>query len=276
MGHKIMLDTYTRKEHETLEVLRIYPMKTLALEEKQTHESFEEYDPDSMVLKLNMWRTELSSLIEEVLQPVHINVKKDMLMSDFLDLLGRHFNISPANLLVQKRNPMLNSAKNMELVSEKPSEALKKLRINEGVNLFIEDATVLYPREQDPTLGEASDELTKWEREFELASNRFSIKFNDPFTQNEAETTALTAGQIHETQSKIYANVIVVDRRISVLDLKIKIVSFFDDFPLNELIFRRGGAHGQELVEDDLTLKQAQFYNMVCLYLEKGMPSQLG
>jgi hypothetical protein len=58
--------------------------------------------------------------------------------------------------------------------------------------------------------------------------------------------------------------------------LKIKIVSFFDDLPLNELVFRRGGAHGTELVEDDLSLKQAQFYNMICLFLEKGIPAQQG
>ena len=47
---------------------------------------------------------------------------------------------------------MLNSAKQMEIVSEKPGEELKKLRVNEGVNLFIEDVTVPFPREQDPTL----------------------------------------------------------------------------------------------------------------------------
>jgi len=45
------------------------------------------------------------------------------------------------------------------------------------------------------------------------------------------------------------------------MDLEIKVVSFFNDCPLNELVFRRGGAHGAELVEDDLSLKQAQFYN---------------
>jgi hypothetical protein len=32
--YKIMLDTYTGKEDESIEVLKIYPMKTLALEEK--------------------------------------------------------------------------------------------------------------------------------------------------------------------------------------------------------------------------------------------------
>lgn len=32
--NKIMMETYTGKENETLEVLKIYPMKTLVLEEK--------------------------------------------------------------------------------------------------------------------------------------------------------------------------------------------------------------------------------------------------
>jgi hypothetical protein len=30
-----MLDTYSGRENETLEVLKIYPLKTLALEEKK-------------------------------------------------------------------------------------------------------------------------------------------------------------------------------------------------------------------------------------------------
>ena len=40
-----MLDTYTGKENDSLEVLKIYPMKTLAFEEKLSTETFEEYDP---------------------------------------------------------------------------------------------------------------------------------------------------------------------------------------------------------------------------------------
>jgi len=142
-----MLDTYTGREKDTLEVLKIYPMKTLALEEKLEGEDFEEYDPDSMVLKVNVWRPALTSLIEEVLEPAHIKVKKDMVMKDFIMKLGKQFGIQDPekNLLVQKRNPMLNSAKQMEIVSEKPDEQLKKLRVNEGVNLFVEDSSVDFP-----------------------------------------------------------------------------------------------------------------------------------
>jgi hypothetical protein len=39
-----------------------------------------------------------------------------------------------------------------------------------------------------------------------------------------------------------------------VLDLKIKISEVFN-ISLSELVFRRGGSHGSELLEDDFTLK---------------------
>ena len=45
----IMMDTYEGREDLTLEQLKIYPMKTLALEERATKESpFEPYDPTKM------------------------------------------------------------------------------------------------------------------------------------------------------------------------------------------------------------------------------------
>ena len=66
-----------------------------------------------------------------------------------------------------------------------------------------------------------------------------------------------------------------MDRRISVLDLKIEIADKVG-YQLSDLVFRRGGAHGTELLEDDDSLKAAQFYNNMSLYLEKGIPSQVG
>ena len=48
----------------------------------------------------------------------------------------------------------------------------------------------------------------------------------------------------------------LVDRRITVLDLKIKIAELLA-LDLSNLVFRRGGTHGVELIEDDQTLKNA-------------------
>jgi len=64
---KIMLDTYTGREKESMRSLKIYPMKTLALEEKLPSEVFEEYDPNAMQIKVNFWRGGLEALNEEVL-----------------------------------------------------------------------------------------------------------------------------------------------------------------------------------------------------------------
>ena len=69
-----MLDTYTGRENQTLSELKIYPMKTLALEEKLPSEVFEDYDPNAMLIKINFWRSGLEALTDEVLQPVEIKV----------------------------------------------------------------------------------------------------------------------------------------------------------------------------------------------------------
>ena len=41
-------------------------------------------------------------------------------------------------------------------------------------------------------------------------------------------------------------------------------------------MFKRGGTHGVELTNDEHSLKQAQFYNMICVFVAHGVPSQLG
>ena len=83
-----MLDTYTGKENENMKELKIYPMKTLALEEKLDGEIFEEYDPEAMIIKVNFWRPGLEALTKEVLLPVELKVSKDMLMSKLLELVA--------------------------------------------------------------------------------------------------------------------------------------------------------------------------------------------
>lgn len=65
----IMLDTYTGRENDTLEVLKIYPMRTLAFEEKADEDVFADYDPNQMEVKVSVWRDGLESLAEDVLMP---------------------------------------------------------------------------------------------------------------------------------------------------------------------------------------------------------------
>ena len=82
-----MLDTFTDREKQTLRALKIYPMRTLALEEKLSEEIFEDYDPDSMQIKVNYWRDGLESLTEEVLKPTELKVSKQLSMVDLINLM---------------------------------------------------------------------------------------------------------------------------------------------------------------------------------------------
>lgn len=67
----------------------------------------------------------------------------------------------------------------------------------------------------------------------------------------------------------------MIDRRSSVEDLKTKIALKLEQ-KLENVIFRRGGAHGAELVEDELDFKTANIYNMMSIYIEKGEPTRIG
>ena len=108
--HSIMLDTYSGREKETLEVLKIYPMKTLALEEKVDSEEFDEYDAESMTVKVNVWRPGLVSLNEETLRPSFLKVKKALTMEDFQRKIAETHSIQDhSNVVVLKKNPMLNN-----------------------------------------------------------------------------------------------------------------------------------------------------------------------
>ena len=120
-------------------------------------------------------------------------------MKDFVQLLAGQFGIKPENVIVLKRNPMLNT-KCMELLSDAPDKKLNQLRVNEGVNLFVEDSSVEIPESLNQFNTDDFDmpeqevvKPTKWEKEFELESNRFCVKFNDPMVALASDKLALTA-----------------------------------------------------------------------------------
>ena len=71
-----MQETYTGKEGTTLEELRIYPQKSLALEVKKSSEKFEEFDPTNIQIKVNVWRPGIAVLDEAGLKPFKLTFKK--------------------------------------------------------------------------------------------------------------------------------------------------------------------------------------------------------
>lgn len=70
-------------EAKSFEELKIYPLKTLALETKFPHEDFYEYDPNQINLKINIWRKGIQSLNEEEsLKPEIVKINKEAQMKD--------------------------------------------------------------------------------------------------------------------------------------------------------------------------------------------------
>lgn len=81
---------------------------------------------------------------------------------------------------------------------------------------------------------ETSTNHSKWEQEFELDQNRLTVKYN----------------KLTDLGEVVYKELIIVDKRMSVLDFKIKIAEKLG-VGLGEVVFKRGGSYGTELIEDD-------------------------
>jgi hypothetical protein len=112
-------------------------------------------------------------------------VRKDGLLKEFMQIIEAKFNIPIASQRIMKKNPMLNTS-TVELVSEEKNmdRALKQIRVNEGVNLYVENKTEIYPRTTEVLSFLSKMPDSKWETEFELDKNRFTLKFNDPLKSN--------------------------------------------------------------------------------------------
>ena len=125
---------------------------------------------------------------------------------------------------------------------------LNELKIVEGNNLYVEAGP--------DTVTEIVHKNLNWYKEFEIENNSIIVKFND----------------INQYQEKVkYDQVIILDSRKKVEDLK-KGMADQLNFDINQMIFRRGGQHGAQIFEDDQELKEANIFNRMSIYVEKGNP----
>lgn len=98
-----MQETYTGIEDRCFEELKIYPLKTLALETKTDSEVFYDYDPNQINLKINNWRKGIQSLNEaEYLKPQIIKISKEASMQELIQILSHNYNIPTEFIGVMK------------------------------------------------------------------------------------------------------------------------------------------------------------------------------
>ena len=180
-----------------MEALVINPYNSLAFEWKQSEQdAFEEWNPNNMIVKLNFWREDIEYLSEDVLLPVRYKVTKDTKVKDFEAALSAEFKVPEESLIIMKRNALFHMASVEQINEPKNKEkTLSQVRVNEGVNLFLENKDEEY---KSSTLQQfVASEMTtisqtKWELEFELDRNRFTIKYNTPIQQNENEAVTVS------------------------------------------------------------------------------------
>ena len=55
--NEVLSDTFTGREKRNFDTLKIFNMKTMALEVKEPEEIFEEYDPNLINLKIYVWNS---------------------------------------------------------------------------------------------------------------------------------------------------------------------------------------------------------------------------
>ncbi len=61
-------------DYETLDGLGFSETVWVAVETKSSEETFEEYDPKQMTIKVNVWRPDITVVSEKALKPVKIQV----------------------------------------------------------------------------------------------------------------------------------------------------------------------------------------------------------
>ena len=83
-------------------------------------------------------------------------------MSDFKIYVEKTLGLD--NALIMRRTPMMQNQA-VEILSENLDKGLNELRINEGINLYVEESGG-----------------KRWENEFELETNRYQIKYNKYIT----------------------------------------------------------------------------------------------
>ena len=253
-----MQETYNANDDTTLDEIRIYPFKCLALEVKNSNEKFAEYDPNVINITINVLASKM-----ELVKKIKMQFNQNSTLKDFIKSISEASNIEEKNLIISKKN-VITTHGTVEIISIESnlSRTLISLRINDGVNLFVEDSEIPVNK-QDLALLENKKIKNKWELEFEKEKNLCTIKFNNPFEVNDKDP------------SNMYSMLISYDRRKTIGEFRNMLSSILNIDP-NNLIIKRGGIHGIELKDNTISLKNSHIFNLINIYLQIGIAAKTG
>ena len=244
----IFQETYTNREHFSLESLCLYNYKALVLEVKTDEEVFEEYVPGGITLKICVWTQGIAeqvnvTLAKKIQGALQLQMGRDDTLVMLLQKIEQKCGIPVSSQRVLRRS--LNSGYYEKISrSEDYEKSMLMLRIYEGMALYVEDKT----------------QASNWKYEFERELFRYQIKFN----------------HIEAAKNDFvdFPNTVVVDSRETVKQLKERIGDLIGLSP-DQFVMKRGSRQSTEIKELNLKISQSSLYNGGAVFIERGTPTRL-
>jgi len=245
----IFQETYTSREHFSLDTLCFFNYKALALEVKPPEAAFEEYIPGAITLKICVWSPAIAlqgnmTLAKKIQGAMQVQMAREDSLLALLQKIGQKTGIAVQAQRVLRRS--LNSGY-YEKISRPDdySKTILMLRIYEGMALYVEDKD--------------QSEVSNWKSEFERELFRYNIKFNN-----------LDAAKSDFVE---FPNSAIVDSRETVRQLKERIGQLVGVCP-DQFIMKRGSRQSTEIKELNLKISQSSLYNGGAVFIERGTPTR--
>eukprot|EP00742_Colponemidia_sp_Colp-10_P003548 GILJ01003779.1.p1 GENE.GILJ01003779.1~~GILJ01003779.1.p1 ORF type:complete len:1161 (+),score=247.88 GILJ01003779.1:139-3621(+) len=253
----IPAETYTGREQMPLEKLKFSSHKSLLLEVKQDGETFQDWNPDEMMLRLAVLDRDTRTLRD----PIRVAVSKTGDIVGLQTAIEEVTGVPAARQRIVKKNPTYNTYSTEVL---KVGKRLADYRLFEGMLLYMEEV-------DDPE----ADSLL--EAEFAREHTLITIKFNDPADEKENEKEKDDKDDLIYTgsTSTVYGHSLQLEKTKTVMDLKTLIAQEIG-LSIDQFLLKRGGVHMPEIKDVHLTLTQAGLYKGSQIYIEKGTPSRPG
>jgi ubiquitin C-terminal hydrolase len=244
-----LLEIY--KDAELIGRAGISSYKTFGLEVKQPGDDFEEFDPDSIVLKVILWDDSIEtaprqSIQQRITDARRLTIKKSSTVKELMQRVEEKFGLPVDSMLILLKgysaSPSATETVSTPGLLDLP---MSYARVYEGSVLFVETS---------------SSSASKWKQEIEADSRRYTIKFNHP------DALLNAFGQAD------YSHSVVVENTQTLQELKDLIAAKLE-IETDRFLIKRGNKYGQEV--KDLTVKvlAANLINNSIIYCEKGAPS---
>ncbi|OMJ74395.1 hypothetical protein SteCoe_26692 [Stentor coeruleus] len=239
-------------DNKLISDLGFFNYKILAVETKKIDEEWPPYDPNEIIVKVNVWTSEIQdpglTIEEKTSNPKKIGVNKKGTVADMQKKFEEKLNI-PA----EKQKIFKKSYTGMSTFCEQVNNSFNLEKILATAGIY--DGSTLFIEESDNTLTKS-----RWQQQFDIESKRCTIKFNNPNDKpNEYKYIECTHSVVLEFESTIQNLRDLIAKKLNISP--------------NSFIMKRGGSSAMELKDPNLKLIQANLSNYSLIYVELGKPT---